>query len=654
MTNLWAEWAAPTFKRLETAAGSAGVDQAMRFTLKQNETQRMLAIVSSSSSIFTCLIAIYLFLAIDPRRLVFRHQLITFLIFFDLVKAIILLIFPSRIFTHAQSYYSNRFCQVVGFFTATSIEGADIAILSFAIHTFLLIFRPALTVKIPGSDRVEGGLYLYRYYVYGLSFLIPLVLASLPYVGRGYISFVTWCYLPQSPVWYRLVLSWVPRYCIMVIIVSVYCLIYFHVLREFRTLGGVFTTMHKLRLKTGLHPSVLNQKPSFFSALSYFWSSLKDFLLPQLVIPQEKALSPHTTTSSSVDPIAVEPITSPRPRDNPGGPLDSEAVIGDHEIQAANLEGFRKRQRVIEKQMKSIFIYPFAYFLIWLFPFILQCTQFNFERIHGPVYWLNCVVAFMQPFNGVVDSLVFFYRERPWNYTVMKHFEREHSGKLDHYVLRNHSNGDLSSLETNIKNSSLAASMHVDVEVYSLWRRCLSALQLPFMHLPTEANVAKFQKSYITNCIDKLPSAEHILGSEVSGLGTNLHMDSEFSALLGKHDFSNLLSGDDNDFRLNLNRFSFSGRRTSGGSATHSAQNSGGRRPSAVSLSNKSNRSRRLSAMDSGRTPIHEDNAYIFNNSPGHWATIAHLRPLHPSDRSVHGGDETELDILDFLRKGPV
>lgn len=653
---MWAEWAAPIFQRSDFPPGTAGVDQASRFTMGQNRTQRILSLASSCSSITMCLIAMYFVLAIDPRRFVFRHQLINFLILFDLLKAIILLIFPARIFTDAQSYYDHRFCQVIGFFTATAIEGADLAILAFAIHTFLLIFKPSLTVKIPASGRVEGGLYQFRYYVYVLSFLIPLVLASLPYAGKGYVSFVTWCYLPQAPVWYRLVLSWVPRYCIMIIILAVYCLIYFHVLREFRTLGGVFTTMHKLRTKTGLHPSALNQKPSFFSALNYFWSSFKDFVLPQFILPQEKTLSPHTTTSSSVDTLNMGPTTTSGPRDNPGGPLDTEVVIGDTDIQAANLENFRRRQRVIEKQMKSIFIYPFAYFLIWLFPFILQCTQFNYERKHGPVVWLNMIVSFTQSFNGVVDSFVFFYRERPWQYTVMKHFEREHSGKLDHFVMRNQSNGDLSSLDTNIRKSSLAVSMHVDVEVYSKWRRILSALHFPFMHLPTEDNIAKFLKSYINNRMDKLrsiPSAESGSGSgSGSGAGsgpclsTNNRLDSEFSALLGKHDFSNLLSGgDEPDFRLNLNRFSFSGRRTSGGSASHSAHNSGGRRPSMVSISNKSNRSRRFSAMDAGAMPIRENDTYVYGNNTS---------ARRSSDRSANGGEENELDILDFLRKGPV
>lgn len=93
---------------------------------------------------------------------------------------------------------------------------------------------------------------------------------------------------------------------------------------------------------------------------------------------------------------------------------ENGAMYTNEEIQQANLESFRRRQKIIQKQMKSIFIYPFAYCFVWLFPFILQATQFNYELKHHPVYWLNVLGAFMQPFNGFVDALVFFYRERPW------------------------------------------------------------------------------------------------------------------------------------------------------------------------------------------------------------------------------------------------
>lgn len=578
--------------RALAALQSPRLNQAEEFTLHQSLVQRILAVSSSCASIVFCLLAIYFLLAIDPRRFIFRHQLILFLILFDLLKACILLLYPSRVLTHSNAYYNDRFCQVVGYFTATAIEGADIAILAFAVHTFLLIFKPNFSVKVTGSERMEGGLYRYRWYVYAASFLIPLFLASLAFISSvGYEPFVCWCYLPQRPVWYRLVLSWVPRYVIVVIIFLVYGSIYIHVLREFKTLGGVFTTIHKLKANT-LHPHLLNDKPSFFSALSYFFAAVRDRILPKLVIPEEiDTITRSTSRKSNIDP--KETSTSQRrhreannnnnrPEDDDdddddenndtgvvtfgGMKLDTENIINDPDIHAANLENFRKRQRVIEKQMKSIFIYPFAYCFIWLFPFILQCTQFNYEEQNGPVYWLNCMGAFMQPFNGFVDSLVFFYREQPWKHTIMKHFEREHATKMNNLVLQggNHSGNsfaynransnanDTESTATSARftRTSLSISLGVDMSQYPLWRVLLSKLRLPYFALPTEDNVANFQYKYLNNKLDEFRGAQ-VDAANNGGNGFN-------EAVVSKHDFSNILSGDlsEKDFRSTLEKFS--------------------------------------------------------------------------------------------------
>lgn len=635
----WQQSAALLLQLRLTASES---NQAEAFTYAQNLVQRALAILASLVSITFCLVSIYLFLAIDPKRLVFRHQLIAFLLLFDLLKGCILLIFPARVFTHATSYYSNRFCQVIGFFTATAIEGADIAILSFAVHTFLLIFRPGLSVKVGNSSRVEGGLYKFRYYVYALSFVIPLVMASLAHIGTGYSSFVCWCYLPQRPVWYRLVLSWVPRYCIVVIILSVYGLIYWHVLREFRTLGGVFTTMHKQRQMHGLHPAVLAQKPSFFSSLIYFFSSLRESIFPRFILPDDDKFTPHTSSASSeIDPISDRPRNAPG--EPQGGPLDTENIIGDADIQAANLETFRKRQKVIEKQMKSIFIYPFAYIFMWLFPFILQCTQMNYEQSHGPIVWLNYLGAFMQPFYGFVDSMVFFYREQPWKYTIMRNFERDHLGRLDSYIVRNPSAGDSESLNTSARytKSSFAVSFQVDMNQYSKWRRLLNKLHFPLMKLPTEENIARFSLSYLNNRMENRPSQGTSFPKYDS---PNL---AEFNALQGKHDFSNLLSGGltANEFRLTLDSYSLSFNQSS----RRHLVTSGGRQPSVASISNKSNRSRRMSAMDT-RAAIPECEPYV--PAPNLLSRPSHKRAsVQRSGNSV--AEDTELDFLEFLRHGP-
>lgn len=378
----------------------------------------------------------------------------------------------------------------------------------------------------------------------------------------------------------------------MVIIFLVYGSIYIHVLREFKTLGGVFTTIHKLKANA-LHPHLLNDKPSFFSALSYFLAAVRDRILPKLVIPEEMdTITRSTSRKSNIDPKETSASES-RHREARnknsnhddddedddddenndtgvvafgGMKLDTENIINDPDIHAANLENFRNRQRVIEKQMKSIFIYPFAYCFIWLFPFILQCTQFNYEEENGPVYWLNCMGAFMQPFNGFVDSLVFFYRERPWKHTIMKHFEREHAAKMNNLVLQggNHSGNsfaysraisnanDTESTATSARftRTSLSMSLGVDMSQYPLWRVILSKLRLPYFALPTEENVANFQYKYLNNKLDEFRGAQ----ADVSNNAGKAYGEPAIS----KHDFSNILSGDlsEKDFRSTLEKFS--------------------------------------------------------------------------------------------------
>lgn len=608
------------------ASASSTYNQADEFSDHQEWVQRVLAISSSTTSIVFCLLAFYCFFAIDPRRLVFRHQLIFFLLFFDLVKACILLLYPARVLTTFLAYFNSSFCHVVGFFTATTIEGADFAILTFAIHTYLLIFYPRLNVKV--GHRTEGGLYSFRYYIYGTSFVIPLILASLAFANhKGYESFVCWCYLPQRPVWLRMVLSWVPRFCIILVIFACYSLIYYHVIKEFRILGGVFT-------KSKIH--LLNDTPSFFSALKYSFNAIRNQWFPSMKIPEtSERHSVHDNSNSgsgsgsangvhngvrngsnkgtgagagagaaeddestvggmddieddSVDDSDEEidldvPLRSknnlhdPKPLDvDPKSPIPLQNPISNHlhpvktyskeplhqDIYLENLKNFKKRQRIIEKQMKSIFIYPIAYVLMWLFPFVLYCTQINYERNHGPIYWLNCLGAFMQPFYGFVDSMVFFYREKPWEHTVMKRFERENSNKMSILLSRPSQSLYESSISTdrrlsvpfqqqqqhqNHHSHSLSQGMGVDISKFSLWRRLFNDLNMPLFKLPTEKNLSLLQTKYINKA--------HDINNSNNINNTAIMMEKIDPST---HDYSNILQGNlvEDEFRTTLENFS--------------------------------------------------------------------------------------------------
>lgn len=600
---------------LPALARRLAANQDLLFSAYQNDVQRQLAVASSVSSVVLCTLALYCLLAIDPRRLVFRHHLIGILLVFDFAKAVVLLIFPGRVLSNPLSYSSNDFCQVVGFFTATSIEGADLAILAFAIHTFLLIFKPGLTVKIPNSDRVEGGLYRFRYYIYvGAFIVIPLALASFPYIGNGYHSYVCWCYLPQRPYWYRAALSWAPRYAIIITILVVYVLIYVHVVKEFHTLGGAFSTFHRQRAKT---PRDKASKPSFFSAVVYFFLDVRGYLMPRMDVADG---SKESTLSVDTNGIITK-------ADDSGGPLDVENSVGNEQFHAANLENFRKRKKIIEKQMKSIFVYPFAYIFVWFFPFLLYCTQFTFEQTHGPVVWLNYLLAFMQPFIGFVDSMVFFYREQPMQHTVMKTYQRENAARLDDIIMRNVSSGDVDSEYTVTRLTKSSLATHAAVPQYARWRHLLSQWHFPLMRIPTEQYVAQFQQDYV---LRKMKALRQQLPGTAATPGEN-------DGPQAGHDFSNLLDGfGDADFRDTLQSYLMSRK------ASETLAPANGLRASVAS--NKLSRSRRPSVFD--------DLAIAENlEFSGGRPSVGGSRRLVPAPYGVP--EETEMDFLDFLRKGP-
>ncbi len=661
-------------------------NQATKFTYRQQFVQRVLSIALSTTSIVFCLAALYLFLAIDPRRLVFRHHLILFLICYDLLKAIILLIYPSRVLTDDTSYYSNKFCQVMGFFTATAIEGADFAILAFAVHTFMLIFKTQFTVRLDGH-RVEGGLYLYRYYVYVLLVLIPLVLASLAYVkGVGYASFVCWCLLPLTPLWYRLVLLWLPRYLIVITIFTVYCMIYFHVIREFKTLGGVFKTMHTNTLPRERLRRLLD-RPTFFSALRYAWRSLLDNFMPKFVLPgqddlemlkpenSERWLRKVGSISSDIDPAeekrpqgaaAATGASGTWPRWRARSPPGEGSAAGGRannlgegnssedfnmmnpNLYGENLENFRKRQKIIQKQMKSIFIYPVAYIFLWLFPFVLYVTQIRYEQHNPPIYWLNCMGAFMQPLNGFVDSLVFFYREVPWEYTIFQNFKKEHSDRIGGLLISAASNvvgHDVGSIATSAKmtKQSISMSMAINLSELPRWRRWMHHMRMPFFALPSEDNVSRFQTQYVNDQI----------GHSLAATGGGSHDSKDAPTTLNNaHDFSNILSSDanDRDFRSALEQFSmnFSQKRTSMAESKRASQHS--KRHDGELSADPHRVSKRASADPTIPAIAIDAKSPISEKSEG------------SDDRTVLGTpvgaaspahNDEEMDFLLFLKNGP-
>ncbi|ODV83104.1 hypothetical protein CANARDRAFT_203844, partial [[Candida] arabinofermentans NRRL YB-2248] len=227
-----------------------------QYTNHERSIIRICSISSSSISILSGLIAFYNIGLIHPKKRVFRQELIFILIIFDFIKSIMLLIYPCIVeytnesILNGDSRRRDRFINSIGWFTSFSIEGADLIILCFAIHIAMLIFKKKKTKQLKtnkkknsdgsgsggsgSSGSNEGGLYTFKYLIYGLSILIPILLASLTFAGGlQYQDQISWSYMkPLSVLWF---MTWIIRYCIVIIILIIYGSIYYHVMKEYRS-----------------------------------------------------------------------------------------------------------------------------------------------------------------------------------------------------------------------------------------------------------------------------------------------------------------------------------------------------------------------------------------------------------------------------------
>ena len=97
-----------------------------------------------------------------------------------------------------------------------------------AVHAALYVFQS-------DNSSGEAGLYKYRYIAYTCWIIYPTLMASLAFVNHNgaYQSWGTICALPVRPFWYRLALSWIPRYLIIFTIIALYIAIYLYVHYKF-------------------------------------------------------------------------------------------------------------------------------------------------------------------------------------------------------------------------------------------------------------------------------------------------------------------------------------------------------------------------------------------------------------------------------------
>lgn len=110
---------------------------------------------------------------------------------------------------------------------------------------------------------------------------------------------------------------------------------------------------------------------------------------PQVLKPLENILARSSSPS---------PSTSPRQR----------------RIDRENARTKRKTQQHIQRQLQLMFVYPIAYTLMWLLPFVQHCTQYQDKYANHPMWFLRMGGTICQTSMGFIDCLVFTLREKPW------------------------------------------------------------------------------------------------------------------------------------------------------------------------------------------------------------------------------------------------
>lgn len=415
------------------------------------------------------------------------------LIFCDMFKALWYLV-PAAVRLAGGPVLSNSpFCSASGFLLAFGIESAgtftrivlqekarvqltnvvDFGNLVIAIHGSMCIFKPR-------THLGESGLYQYRNYVYAVWFLLPLLLAGLAFVQPGgvYVNQGTFCYLPVRPFWYRLALSWIPRYLILITIVLLYLAIYVYVLKKFRSFGfnnkngnqrpsysslsarnrsipqgDAAVTADSLQTTVvGLNSDSGSRRPSeplhveeeSKESTNAGWENYRfgSSTMPLNSVPESErigsveleAMSPRQTRNMSLtmtdQGTVVEDSTNQPHRNDTwaliralretspsgvDGTFDGTYDNAPIPDRTINNPTLQARQIAIKRQLRFLFIYPATYFLAWLVPFVHHCLQYSDAYSNSPSFVLSSLAIVLLAAQCAFNVMLFAWREKPWS-----------------------------------------------------------------------------------------------------------------------------------------------------------------------------------------------------------------------------------------------
>jgi G protein-coupled receptor GPR1 len=91
------------------------------------------------------------------------------------------------------------------------------------------------------------------------------------------------------------------------------------------------------------------------------------------------------------------------------------AILTNKPIDRAPVNVTNNRDK-IRRQLRSLFVYPLIYLLIWTFPFINHVKGYDSPNASSQPWLLYCSLVSLA-IQGAVDSAVFTAREKPWRHS---------------------------------------------------------------------------------------------------------------------------------------------------------------------------------------------------------------------------------------------
>lgn len=421
------------------------------YTSDQKRILRIVAIVFASLSTLAGTVMLYWYLRF--RRRTFRHmyvwprtelrpRLIMGLIASDMLRSLFQLAYPVVSLSSREVSPDSTYCQLSGFFTAYFFEASDLMIFIISIHTAVYVFSPKFTKALD-----EGGRWRWMCYVLCLWLSMPGLLAGLAFIDRptAYVPLVTWCYLPPQPLVWRYALAWGPRYFILLTISVLYVMVYVYVQRVYRSINKnqqeASNEAYRSRQSSFRYSSEPEQSPRR-PHLAYL-QSRRPSTTPLLFEENERERAPSVSTESNeapiflsealamshtnASPLEIETLAPPQPtaasqnltvttflvEPLPPSVQASTPVISD------TSDTFSQRRACVERQMRTLFIFPLVYLIMWIPPFvnhIYQVNTYNSNMTQPPpgTFIITLLATIFLPSQGFVNACIYAIRERPW------------------------------------------------------------------------------------------------------------------------------------------------------------------------------------------------------------------------------------------------